>query len=1172
MDVEKISTKKKITWYFSIMFSLLLLVGTSYAFFMYSKVGEKQNDLATGIFQVTFQEESGAIYLKNTYPMKDEEGQNLDSFNFSVENKGDIAAKYQISIVEDESNTLNRSSLKYELKKQGEEGTISNLNDLVIKDNVSLDGLQKDTYELRIWLDENTGNEAMGKTWKGKVQVVAEESKAYAFEDYIAPTIKLSGDKVMTVKKGEEFTDPGIESVSDNVDSLTKEQVTKRYEYFDGIKNQEATEVDTNREGVYIIYYELLDSRGNKGVAARTVNVVQVNSTPPVVTLNGEQEVNLYVGESYTDEGASATDELGTELPVLTFGSYNTKSFGDYIIKYFAIDKNGNIGSNTRTIHVTIYEDPVGANRPELTDGLIPVYYDEDNQVWRKANRYGKWYSYGEQWWGNAVTLDQSIVRDVSGKNNHATYDQGVQSNGDTITLDGVNDYIDLGLENVEFGKTFSAVVRFKIESMPSSELGFIIGNAENAGMMIRFRTTDKKIVYYVHNGTGYQVKVSNNTLDIGTWYEMALVFNGNKTIVYVNGEVFDTITYTSTFDMLKSPQPIAIGANPNNTTVHSEFMNITYSKAEIYKQVLTEQQVKDMYAGKELSDKSKLVVQLNIDDFKETKRPKDYITTDGINDGIDLGLENVDFGQTITMITRFRIEQFPEDINKVAFILGNAESAGFMIRLRQDKKIAYYVYDGTQYQYKLSDKTLEAGVWYELAFVFNGNSAIIYIDGEKFDSINYASTFNMKVSPESIFLGSNPSKGFSCNEFANISYSKAQVYKQVLTEQQVKDIYNGNELSDKTNLLVDLDFGVGEAIENDTALPMESINTMWTWIPRYEYDYVNIANYAGGTQEEPGAIGVNFLNNTSQSNGGNYMLHPAFKFGNEELKGFWSGKFELSNMERQNITDSSNLTPQIKPNVYSWRKVQIANAFTVSQKMTNEYKNRYGLTGTEDTHISKNSEWGAIAYLSQSAYGKYGNENYQGTEKEVYTNNCSNYITGIAGDAVDSGPSATCNNTYETPQGQKASTTGNIYGNYDMSGGAWEYVMGILVDDKGLPRSGTDATTNSGFNGTLGDGTTFSKGIDFPKELKYYDLYSATDITSGSSDLTKTACEGKVCYGHALSETAGWYGDWEVFVTAKNPWFVRGGWENDVTIGLFSFSWNGGGIGITSYRLILIP
>ena len=76
-----------------------------------------------------------------------------------------------------------------------------------------------------------------------------------------------------------------------------------------------------------------------------------------------------------------------------------------------------------------------------------------------------------------------------------------------------------------------------------------------------------------------------------------------------------------------------------------------------------------------------------------------------------------------------------------------------------------------------------------------------------------------------------------------------------------------------------------------------------------------------------------------------------------------------------------------------------------------------------------KNTEWGAFTYLSQSKYGKYGNINYSGTNKEVAINNCSSYITGIGGDTVSaSSSSTTCTtNTYEMEKGQAASTTGTI-------------------------------------------------------------------------------------------------------------------------------------------------
>lgn len=90
------------------------------------------------------------------------------------------------------------------------------------------------------------------------------------------------------------------------------------------------------------------------------------------------------------------------------------------------------------------------------------------------------------------------------------------------------------------------------------------------------------------------------------------------------------------------------------------------------------------------------------------------------------------------------------------------------------------------------------------------------------------------------------------------------------------------------------------------------------------------------------------------------------------------------------------------------------------------------------DVHMAKNTEWGLVAYLSQSKYGKYGNPSYSGADKEVAINNCSNYVTGIGGDTVSADESAaTCTtNTYETSKGKAASTTGTIYGIYDMNGG----------------------------------------------------------------------------------------------------------------------------------------
>lgn len=84
-----------------------------------------------------------------------------------------------------------------------------------------------------------------------------------------------------------------------------------------------------------------------------------------------------------------------------------------------------------------------------------------------------------------------------------------------------------------------------------------------------------------------------------------------------------------------------------------------------------------------------------------------------------------------------------------------------------------------------------------------------------------------------------------------------------------------------------------------------------------------------------------------------------------------------------------------------------------------------------------KNSEWGAVAYLAESKYGRNGTE--------ININNNSNYLTGNAGNDISESSSSTTN-AYNTQQGMLASTTGNIYGIYDLSGGAWEYMAGYYA------------------------------------------------------------------------------------------------------------------------------
>ena len=196
------------------------------------------------------------------------------------------------------------------------------------------------------------------------------------------------------------------------------------------------------------------------------------------------------------------------------------------------------------------------------------------------------------------------------------------------------------------------------------------------------------------------------------------------------------------------------------------------------------------------------------------------------------------------------------------------------------------------------------------------------------------------------------------------------------------------------------------------TVINMDDIETMWVWIPRYSYtigseDGTNYYGKQGDyldstpTQALPGEIDIKFVDTTVKDRGtakyvvsegisdNSWYTPDAFTFGDTELSGIWVGKFETSSSNPSASYGGDNTTeldPIIKPNVTSWRNISVSNAFNVSLKM-NDDENRYGFSSNVDTHMMKNSEWGAVSYLSQSRYGKLGNTNFSGANKEIYQN-----------------------------------------------------------------------------------------------------------------------------------------------------------------------------------------
>ena len=325
-----------------------------------------------------------------------------------------------------------------------------------------------------------------------------------------------------------------------------------------------------------------------------------------------------------------------------------------------------------------------------------------------------------------------------------------------------------------------------------------------------------------------------------------------------------------------------------------------------------------------------------------------------------------------------------------------------------------------------------------------------------------------------------------------------------------------------------------------------------YVWIPRYKYQIWSTDNNNKNGKEQ--TIEIMFEDKNSISTGtqvGEYITHPAFWWDNdsdgvrdegEELSGIWVGKFE---------TTGSADSPTILPDVTSLSKQKnVSTQFATAQLFGGT---TYGITSNTDSHMMKNSEWGVAAYLSHSKYG---------ANREIYINNSQSYYTGRSGGNV--GGSTAINKTYinqtstdlynsygyytwdgyllnydtNTKSNTRdltkvASTTGNITGIYDMSGGTQEYVMGYY----------SAASTTWGST----SGNNYA-GFSSKPDSKYYDDYTTTNAL--------TACNGGICYGHALSETNYWYNDYASFVNDSTPWFERGGsCDSGSNAGVFYFS-----------------
>lgn len=152
--------------------------------------------------------------------------------------------------------------------------------------------------------------------------------------DLEKPKLEISKDDVY-VCPGDSFVPEKVKA-TDNYDKDLSKKVKS-------ILNIDKTQVT----------YQVTDSSGNTTKVVK--KIVYKDKVAPVITLNGNEETYVSLGEKFNDPGVKAEDNCDGDLTkeVKKEGSVDTSKLGEYTITYKVSDKAGNEATKTRKVVIT---------------------------------------------------------------------------------------------------------------------------------------------------------------------------------------------------------------------------------------------------------------------------------------------------------------------------------------------------------------------------------------------------------------------------------------------------------------------------------------------------------------------------------------------------------------------------------------------------------------------------------------------------------------------------------------------------------------------------------------------------------------------------------------------------------------------------------------------------
>ena len=244
--------------------------------------------------------------------------------------------------------------------------SFSNLSDYIIyKDNAN--AVELSTNPIASTIDTfyiDTAGTKVSSTISFRYRVAARDHAFVKGETYRSVTVTLEpGFSVDTTPPVITFSGPDTISIlvgdPDNILQASAAQISAMDDTDGDVTSSMVVlgTVNINVVGNYELVYQVSDKSGNTTMRKRTFIIYQqpsVDTVPPVITLMGSSTIIITVGESYTEPGYAAVDDIDGNITdrVVTSGSVDTATVGSYSMTYTVIDSAGNAASVLRTVTV----------------------------------------------------------------------------------------------------------------------------------------------------------------------------------------------------------------------------------------------------------------------------------------------------------------------------------------------------------------------------------------------------------------------------------------------------------------------------------------------------------------------------------------------------------------------------------------------------------------------------------------------------------------------------------------------------------------------------------------------------------------------------------------------------------------------------------------------------